>query len=258
MAVHSLAVVDPQATIADDAEVGPFCVVGPGVTLESGVELTNHVTVTGRTTIGAETRIFPGAVVGGDPQDLKFRGEDSEVRIGQRCRIHECATINKGTAGGGLVTEIGDDVLIMAYAHVAHDCRLADQVVLGNQSQLAGHVVIERRAVVSGMVGIHHFVTVGEVAFVAATAGVRTDVPPYITVEGNPAEPRGVNLVGIRRDGWTDDDIVAAKDGYRQLWRNRNGHTVAELIEGLRSDGSATLRPYRVWCGGWSARETWA
>lgn len=248
MPVHELAVVDPAATIADDAVVGPFCVVGPDATIASGVELLNHVTVMGKSTIGEGTRVFPGAVIGGDPQDLKYRGENSEVRIGARCRIHECATINKGTAGGGMVTSLGDGVLIMAYAHVAHDCHLGDQVVLGNQAQLAGHVTIGRRAVVSGMVGVHHFVSIGELAFVAATSGVRTDVPPYLTVEGNPCEPRGVNLVGVRRDGWSDEQIDAAKDAYRQLWRNRNGTPVAEIIGRLREQGSDDCLPVSTWC----------
>ena len=215
MAVHPLAVVDPKATLADDAVVGPFCVVGPEVTLAAGVELTNHVTVTGKTTIGEQTRVFPGAVVGGDPQDLKFHGENSEVRIGARCRIHECATINKGTAGGGMITEIGDDVLIMAYAHVAHDCRLGDQVVLGNQSQLAGHVVIERRAVVSGMVGVHHFVTVARLPLLQ---------PPQVSATYHRTLPLRATLLNRVASIWL---VLSAMAGTRTTSMLPNRATVA-------------------------------
>lgn len=230
MPIHALAVVDPQADIHPDAIVGPFCVVSGPVKIAAGAELRNHATVYGRTSIGAGTIIFPGAVVGSDPQDLKFKGEDSETTIGARCRIHECVTISKGTTGGGMLTSLGDDVLVMAYAHVAHDCRVGDSVVIGNCTQLAGHVKIGRKAVIGGMVGMHHFATIGELSLVGSMCGVRFDVPPFVIAEGQPAAPRTINLIGLRRDGYSEEDIDYVKDAFRVLFHNRGGRTVSESI----------------------------
>ena len=243
MAIHPLAVVDPKAEVHETATVGPFSVVGAGVILGPNVELRNHATVYGRSTIAEGTIIFPGAVVGSDPQDLKFHGEDSEVLVGRDCRIHECVTISKGTTGGGMQTVIGDRNLIMAYAHIAHDVRLAERVVIGNGTQLAGHVVVERNAVISGMVGVHHFVTVGELSFVGGMSGVRLDVPPYLMAEGVPTEPRGVNLVGLRRNGWSDEDIQATKDIFRRFFKDRNGVPLARIVEEVEGEAIAQLKP---------------
>lgn len=234
MAIHSLAVVDPRAEVHSEATIGPFCVVEGPVRIEAGVELRNHATVYGKTTIGAGTILFPHCVVGSDPQDLKFRGEDSETRIGQRCRVHEYVTVSKGTAGGGMITEVGDDCLLMAGAHVAHDCRVGHHVVIGNNSQLAGHIIIGNRAIISGMVGIHHFASIGELAFVGAMSGVRNDVPPFCIVEGYPAEPRTINVVGLRRAGYDDEQIRALKDAFRILFHDKDRprrEALAELAE---------------------------
>ncbi|HYE07070.1 MAG TPA: acyl-ACP--UDP-N-acetylglucosamine O-acyltransferase [Planctomycetota bacterium] len=228
MAIHPLAVVDPEASVHPDASIGPFCCLRGKVVVEAGVELRNHVTVYGRTTIGRGSILFPNCVIASDPQDLKFRGEDSEVRIGANCRIHEYVTISKGTAGGGMLTSLGDDCLVMAGAHVAHDCRLGDRVVLGNNSQLAGHVVVGRRATISGMCGVHHFATIGELTFIGAMSGVRYDAPPYCIVDGHPAEVRSLNIVGLRRDGVPDDEIRVLKDVFRALF-----HDKAPMSEGL-------------------------
>ena len=248
MGIHSMAVVDPEAEIHPDAIVGPFCHVGPGVKLAAGVELRGHVTVYGPCTIGKGTICFPGAVIGGDPQDRKFRGEPSEVHIGEDCRIHECATINKGTAGGGMVTKLGDRVLIMAYAHLAHDCIVGSDVVIGNNSQLAGHVHIGDRAIISGMVGVHHFVSVGELSFVGGMSGVRFDVPPYCTVEGYPAEPRQVNVVGLRRAEWSDEDISATRAAFRALYRDRNGRPLIEALEEVKASDEWAHEPVQRLC----------
>ena len=243
MAVHPLAVVDSSAEIHETATVGPFSVVGPNVTLGPNVELKNHATVYGRSTIGEGSIIYPGAVVGSDPQDLKFKGEDSEVLIGKDCRIHECVTISKGTAGGGMQTVIGDNNLVMAYAHVAHDVRTAERVVIGNSAQLAGHVIVEKNVVVSGMVGVHHFVTIGELAFVGGMSGVRRDVPPFVMAEGMPCEARGINLVGLRRAGWEKDIISTTKDVFRRLFRRSDGMPVARVVEELQEEEAAKVEP---------------
>ncbi len=231
MAIHPTAIIDPKAEIHSDAIIGPFCVVHAGVTIEADAELKNNVTVFGRCTIGKGTRIFPYAVIASDPQDLKFRGEDSEVIIGENNNIHEYVTVSKGTAGGGMKTVIGNNCLIMAYAHVAHDCILDDAIVLGNSVQLAGHVQIGRKAIVSGMAGIHHFVSIGELAFVAAMSAVKKDVPPYMMMEGNPAEVRGLNLVGLRRDGWSEDELDATKEAFRIMYHNKDGKALSETVE---------------------------
>jgi UDP-N-acetylglucosamine acyltransferase len=233
MPIHPLAVVDPAARVHPDAIVGPFCLVrGPAV-LEAGVELVSHATVLGRTTLGEGTKVFPGAVVGGDPQDLKFRGEDSEVTIGRRCRIHECSTINKGTAGGGMKTVVGDDCLIMAYSHLGHDCILAERVIIGNAAQLAGHVHVGARAVINAMVGVHQFASVGELAYVGAMDGIKFDLPPFMICEGNPAEPRTVNQIGMRRAGYPEEQIRATREAYRILFHDKT-RPRAEALDELR------------------------
>jgi UDP-N-acetylglucosamine acyltransferase len=234
MPIHPLAVVDPQAEVHPEAVVGPFCYVRGKVRLEAGVELVSHASVYGRATIGAGTRIFPGAVIGSDPQDLKFKGEDSEVRIGERCRLHECVTVSKGTATGGMVTSVGNDVLVMAYAHIAHDCHVADSVVIANNAQLAGHCRIGRKAIVGGMVGMHHFVTVGELSIVSAMCGVRFDIPPYVMAEGTPAEPRSVNVIGLRRDGWSESDIADMREAFRDLYHDRGATPLREAVAEVR------------------------
>ncbi len=233
MPIHPQAIVDPKATIAADVSVGPFCIIGEHVTIESGVELKNSVTVLPNTTIKARTRVFPGAVLGGDPQSRSYAGEPSEVVIGEDCVIHEYVTINKGTASGRMLTSIGDRCMIMAYAHVAHDCELAEDVILGNNTQLAGHVKVGRKAIISGMTGVHHFATIGELAFVGAMSGLRMDVPPFLTYDGIPAEPRNVNVIGLRRDGWSDDEVRALKEAFRLFYHTRNGRPLSEVLDEL-------------------------
>jgi UDP-N-acetylglucosamine acyltransferase len=235
MAIHPLSVVDPQAEVHADATVGPFCVVKGPVRIGPHVELRNHATVYGRTTLGAGSILFPGCVVGSDPQDLKYRGEDSETIIGERVRVHECATISKGTATGGMLTSVGDDTLVMAYAHIGHDCLVERNVVIANNAQLAGHVKVGRKAIISGMTGVHHFVTIGELAFVGGMSGVRVDVPPFLMVNGNPAEPINVNVIGMERDGFPKDAIRALREVYRELYHDRE-EPLVEVLARLKTD----------------------
>lgn len=236
MAIHPMAVVDPAADVHPDAIIGPFCVVQGAARIAAGAELRNHATVYGRTSIGEGTILFPGCVVGSDPQDLKFRGEDSETIIGRNVRIHECVTISKGTAGGGMKTVIGDETLVMAYAHVGHDSIIAEKAVIANNAQIAGHVHVGRKAVISGMVGIHHFATIGELTIVGGMSGVRFDLPPYMMADGNPAEPRNVNIIGCRRDGMTEETIRALRDVFKILYydREKNGTPMQEAIARAR------------------------
>lgn len=232
MAIHPLAVVDSAADVHPDATVGPFCVVQGKARILAGAELRNHVTVYGRTTIGEGSILFPGCVVGSDPQDLKYHGEDSETIVGREVRIHECVTVSKGTASGGMKTSIADHTLVMAYAHVGHDCHIGERVVIANNAQIAGHVVVGRKAIIGGMVGIHHFATIGELTIVSGMAGVRFDLPPYMMAEGTPAEPRNVNIIGCRRDGMSEEDIRLLRDVFKILYfdREKNGTPLKECL----------------------------
>jgi len=220
MAIHPSAIVEPGARIHASAEIGPFCVIGPKVTIGPGTKLIQAVTVTGRTTIGARNVIHPTCVIGGDPQDLKFKGEDSTTVIGDENVIREGVTINKGTMSGGGQTVIGNRNMIMGLAHVAHDCVIEDNCILANACLLAGHVRIESSAILSGWVVVHHFATVGQQAFIGGASRVNQDAPPYMILQGMGGEVRGVNVVGLKRRGVKPETINTLKESYRIIWRS--------------------------------------
>jgi UDP-N-acetylglucosamine acyltransferase len=220
MKVHPTAIVDPKARLDGDVEVGPFCVVGPDVTIGAGTVLMNHVTVIGRTTLGRNNVVFPHAVLGGKPQDLKYRGEDTEAVIGDGNTIREFVTVNIGTAGGGGITRIGNHGLYMAGCHIAHDCDLGNHVVIANNVLLGGHVRIEEFVGLSAYVGLHHFVTVGRHAFVGGFSRISVDVPPFMVVAGVPMAVVSTNSVGLRRRGLGDGTLLALKEAHRLLWRS--------------------------------------
>lgn len=210
--IHPSAVIEPGAEIGEDVEIGPFCVVGPEVRLADRVVLKSHVVVTGETFIGAETVVFPFASIGEIPQDLKFRGERARLEIGARNRIREYVTMNPGTEGGGGVTVIGDDGLFMAGAHVAHDCRIGDRVILVNNASVAGHCVLEDDVIVGGLSGVHQFVRIGRGAMIGAVTMVTADVIPHGLVQGPRGHLDGLNLVGLKRRGASRADIAALRD----------------------------------------------
>jgi len=234
MAIHASAVIEPGARIHASAEIGPFCIVGPNVTIGPGTKLIHGVTVLGRTTIGARNVVHPYSVLGGDPQDLKFRGEDSVTVIGDENVIRESVTINKGTLNGGGETVIGNRNYLMACAHVAHDTLIGDQCILANNVLLAGHIRVENYAILSGWVAVHHFVTVGQHAFVGGCSRVNQDVPPYMITQGFQGEVRGVNSVGLRRRGFKPEAINALRDAHKVLWRSGlpKPDALAELSQG--------------------------
>ncbi|WP_413864100.1 acyl-ACP--UDP-N-acetylglucosamine O-acyltransferase, partial [Albidovulum sp.] len=182
--VHPTAHVEPGATIGEGCRIGPFCLIGAGVTLGPGVEIKSHAVVTGNTSVGEGTVIFPFATIGEVPQDLKFRGERTSLVIGARNRIREHVTINLGTGGGGGVTRVGDDCLLMAGAHVAHDCQIGNGVILVNNAALAGHCVLEDEVIVGGLSGVHQFVRIGRGAMIGAVTMVTADVIPHGLVQG--------------------------------------------------------------------------
>ena len=217
-AIHPTAIIEAGAEIADGVAVGPYCIVGSGVRLLDGVRLHPHAVVGGTTTIGAGTEIYPFASIGLPPQDRKYRGEESRLEIGRNCRIREHATVNPGTAGGGLLTRIGDDCLLMVGAHVAHDCRIGDDVILVNNVLLAGHVEIADHAIVGGGAAVHQHVRIGAHAFVGGLSGVENDVIPFGSVLGNRAYLGGLNIVGLKRRGFSREDIHVLRQAYRLLF----------------------------------------
>ncbi len=236
MPIHPTSVVDPAAELASDVVVGPLCYIGPGVRLGAGCRLVSQVSLLGNTTIGSHNVIWPHVTIGGDPQDLKFRGEDSLTVIGDHNQIRENVTIHKGTANGGNVTRIGDHNLLMVGAHVAHDCTLGSHVILANCALLAGHVLVEDHVTVSGGSAVHHFVTLGQHAFVGGMTRVVHDVPPFMILEGHDAHIRGVNVIGVERAGFAPKQITHLKEAYRLLFRGETSGSLADRLSILLAD----------------------
>jgi UDP-N-acetylglucosamine acyltransferase len=225
--IHPSAVVSPRAEVGEDAYVGPFCTVGDDVRLGARVRLESHVVVDGRTELGDDTQVFPFASVGLAPQDLKYRGEPSETRIGRRCHLREFVTIHRGTEGGGLLTSIGDDCLIMAQAHVAHDCRLGNRVIMANAATLAGHVEIEDGANVGAYSGVHQFCRIGREAYVGGYSVVVKDALPFALTVGNHAKCYGLNTVGMKRRDYPSEAIEALHHAFRLLLASKLNTTQA-------------------------------
>lgn len=215
--IHPAAVIEPGAVIGAGAEVGAFALIGPEVTLGPGVVVKSHAVVTGWTEVGEETVIFPFACVGEVPQDLKYAGERTRLIVGARCRIREGATLNTGTAGGGGVTRVGDDCLLMTGAHVGHDATLGHRVILANQVAIAGHCWIGDDVIVGGLSGIHQWVRVGQGAIIGAVTMVTNDVIPYGLVQAPRGELDGLNLVGLKRRGVERAEITALRAAYQML-----------------------------------------
>lgn len=215
--IHPSAVIEKGAQIDPSAKVGPFCVVGPEVILHAGVELKSHAIVTGQTEVGEDTVIFSFAVIGEIPQDLKFKGEASRLKIGKRNRIREHVTMNCGTEGGGGLTKVGDDGLFMAGCHIAHDAHLGDRVIVVNSAAVAGHCIIEDDVIIGGLSGIHQFVRIGQGAIIGAVTMVTNDVIPFGLVQAPRGELDGLNLVGLKRRGVARSDITALRAAFQML-----------------------------------------
>ena len=215
--IHPSAIIEPGATLGEGCEIGPFCLVGPRVTLGDRVVLKSHVVVTGDTSIGDDTVVFPFAVIGEIPQDLKFRGEETRLIVGARNRIREHVTMNTGTTGGGGITRVGDDGLFMAGCHIAHDAQIGNNVIIVNQSAIAGHCVIEDEVIVGGLCGIHQWVRVGRGAIIGALSMVTNDVIPHGLVQGPRGHLDGLNLVGLKRKGVSRADITALRAAFQML-----------------------------------------
>jgi len=227
--IHPAAVVDSAAKLADGVVIGPFCCVGPHVELGDNVQLVSHVSVAGRTKIGAGTVVYPFTSLGHPPQDLKFRGEESELIIGCNNCIRESVTMNPGTEGGGMVTRVGNNGLFMVGSHVAHDCIVGNNVILANNATLGGHVVMGDHAILGGLSAVHQFVRIGEHAMIGGMSGVENDVIPYGLVMGDRARLCGLNLVGLERRGFSRDEIKSLRSAYRMLFAPEG--TLAERVE---------------------------
>jgi UDP-N-acetylglucosamine acyltransferase len=215
--IHPSAIVETGATLGPGCKIGPFCMVGPEVTLGAGVELKSHAVVTGWTEIGDETIIFPFACVGEVPQDLKFKGERTQLIVGKRCRIREGATLNTGTTGGGGITRVGDDCLLMTGSHVGHDATLGNRVILANQAAIAGHCHLGDDVIIGGLSGVHQWVRIGHGAIIGAVTMVTNDVLPHGLVQGPRGDLDGLNLVGLKRRGVERSEITALRAGYQML-----------------------------------------
>jgi len=227
--IHPSAVIDTKAELADNVKIGPFCIVGPDVKLSDNVELISHVVVEGRTTIGANNKIFPFSSIGHCPQDLKYNGEPSRLEIGDNNVIREHVTINPGTEGGGMLTKIGNDCLIMVGTHVGHDCQIGNNVILVNNATLAGHVIVEEWAIIGGLSAVHQFCRIGRHAMIGGMSAVENDVIPYGSVTGNRARLGGLNIVGLKRRNFDREVIHSMRTAYRLLFAQEG--TMAERVE---------------------------
>lgn len=259
--IHPSAIVHPGAYLGTGVAVGPFAIIedcvhiGDETIIDAGAQIKHF------TTLGAKNHVHSMACVGGEPQDLKFGGEESTLVIGDRNRIREFSTIHRGTEGGGGVTRVGSDNLMMAYSHIAHDCMVGDNNVLANAATLAGHVTVGNEVVVGGLSAVHQFVNIGDFAFIGGKTGVAQDVPPFMLAVGERATLRGLNLIGLRRHGFSSEEISALKSAYKLIWRSNqernevmqqvetelgNFQQVMKLLDFIRSSKRGTITPERI------------
>ncbi|HUE39462.1 MAG TPA: acyl-ACP--UDP-N-acetylglucosamine O-acyltransferase, partial [Candidatus Binatia bacterium] len=234
MAIHRTAVVAPGAVLAEGVEIGPYAVIGAQVRIGAGTVVGAHAVIEGRTTIGERNRIFQFAALGAIPQDLKYQGEPTELVIGDDNQIREFTTLHIGTAGGGGVTSIGNRNLFMNFSHVAHDCHIGERVICANGATLAGHVTVEDYVIVGGLAAVHQFVRLGESSMLGGGAMVVQDVPPFCVVQGDRAGLVGLNVEGMRRRGFADDDVRGLRGAYRTLFRS--GLTAKEAVRKVREE----------------------
>jgi len=232
--IHPTAVVDPAAAIEDNVEIGPYAVIGPNVHVGADTKIHPHAVIDGNTTIGPGCEIFPGAAIGLRCQDLKYAGERTYVRIGEGTTIREYATINSSTGEGG-ETVVGRNCLIMAYCHIAHNCVLGDEVIMANVASLAGHIIIEDKAILSGLVAVHQFVRIGTMSMTGGASKVNQDVPPYGLSDGNPCRVRGINVVGLKRRAVPEPTRTALHHAFKTLFFD--GHPMGRAIELVEAEG---------------------
>jgi len=233
--IHPTAVVDPRAELDTGVVVGPYAVIGPEVVIGAGSSVGPHVVIDGRVRMGARNRVFPGACIGLEPQDLKYNGAPTEVVIGDDNAIRECVTINRATAEGEQ-TRLGSGNLLMAYSHLGHNCHLGDRIVVANNVAIAGQLVIGDRAVIGGVLGIHQFVHIGKLAMVGGMSRIDRDIPPFMIVEGHPGRLRGLNRIGLKRSGLTERDGGEQLRQLQEIWNllYRSERVLADALQQAR------------------------
>ncbi|MFQ5956467.1 MAG: acyl-ACP--UDP-N-acetylglucosamine O-acyltransferase [Candidatus Brocadiales bacterium] len=238
MNIHPTAQVNPNAELGEDVEIGAFSLIDAYAKIGAGTIIKNNVTITGHTSIGEENKVYPGASLGEEPQDLKHKGENTRLEMGDRNVVRECVTINTGTAVGGGLTKVGSDNLFMACSHVAHDCEIENGVLLANNVLLGGHVKIESYAKLMGLVGVQPFATIGQYAYVGGLTRIVQDVPPFMLVEGNPSRVRQVNVVGLERSGFSSEQIESIREAFQKIFRQPEVLDQSKILEELeRQDG---------------------
>lgn len=231
--IHSTAIVSPQAEIANDVEIGPFAIIGDGCVIGEGSVIAPRAILERNVILAPRVKVGPGSVLGGDPQDLKYRGEPTTVEIGENTTIREYSTINRGTTHS-MKTSVGRDCFLMSYVHLAHDCHIGNNVIISNATQLAGHVIVEDFAIISGVSAAHQFVRIGAHSFVGGCSRVAKDVPPFLKAVGNPVKLYGLNSVGLQRRGFPDDVVRELKRAYRLLFRSELN--LSQALERARSE----------------------
>lgn len=259
--IHPTAIVHPRAQLGLDVRIGPYAIIEEDVRIGDGSVIDASAHVKCFTTLGTDNHVFSMACVGGEPQDLKFHGEITTLVIGDRNKIREFSTIHRGTEGGGGITTVGSDNLMMAYSHIAHDCTVGNNNVLANAATLAGHVTVGDHVVVGGLSATHQFVQIGDFAFIGGKTGVAQDVPPFMLAVGERASLRGLNLIGLRRFGFTSEEIQALKATYKLIWRSNQERNevlqqvetelgyfpqVMKLLDFIRSSKRGTITPERL------------
>ncbi len=232
--IHPTAITDPRAEIGENVSIGPYAIIRENVRIGDGCEIGPHVTIDPFVTLGPDCRIFQFASVGAAPQAVKFKGEETYVKIGRGTVIREFVTINRGTEFGGGITEVGEENFLMAYCHIAHDCKTGNHVIMANNATLAGHIVIEDGVTVGGLTAIHQFVRVGAFAYVGGKSAVVKDIPPYVIASGDRAGLHGLNSVGLKRMGMSDSTLSALKKTYRIIFRV--GLTMKEAVERVKAE----------------------
>ncbi|WP_296001439.1 acyl-ACP--UDP-N-acetylglucosamine O-acyltransferase [Rugamonas sp.] len=236
--IHSTALVDPAAQLDASVEVGPYSIIGPHVTIGAGTVVGPHVVIEGHTTIGADNKFFQFSSIGAAPQDKKWNGEATRLEIGDRNTIREFCTFNTGTVQDAGVTRLGNDNWISAYVHLAHDCQVGNNTIFSNNAQLAGHVEIGDWVIMSGFANVHQFCKIGAHAFVGMSTSLTQDVPPYVLLNGNPAQAHGVNIEGLKRRGFTREQINGIRSAYKLIYRS--GLTLEEAKVALIAEEAAT------------------
>ena len=236
--IHKTAIINNNAKISESAEIGPYAVIGPNVVIEANVKIHSHVNINGNTIIGKNNQIYPFASIGNDPQDLKYNGEETKLIIGENNKIREYVTINPGTVGGGGITSIGNNCLLMISSHIAHDCKVGNGVIIANNVPLGGHVTIEDNVVIGGNSAVQQFTRIGKMAMIGGMTGVLHDVIPYGLSTGNRNSLQGLNLIGLRRAKFDNKDILGLSEAYKEIFASKNVNENISNLNGSFKDNS--------------------